>query len=327
MDAAATGPRRRLTALGARFLFFGAITTVFAAVVGSRPLLVLGLGAGLLPILSLLTLPSPAGRTLTRLPLRMQAGVPARLHVDHIRTSARSGAPLLIRVEVDGWAPMTAWSEAQAQDAKACMNFQATPPTRGLIRRWRIVTVTRDPLGLAAAAVTRTLTADQPSIVHPAVVAAPPLPLRPTTDEPEFSGLRGWQPGDRPRDVDWRATARRPSTAPVVRLWSQAPSRGGDLVIGVAGGPDSETCERVAEVAAAVVRDAFRHSEQVTLRWVGGEVTARLAEPLLDALAEVPSVGMASPTGCDLLIAPATTAPSAAASVWRVDGSGRVVAA
>jgi uncharacterized protein (DUF58 family) len=319
--------QRRLTPLGARLLFFGVLTTVFAAAVGGRPLLVLGLGTALLPILSLATLPRPAGLIHTRMPIRMQAGAPARMHVDHIRANGRSGAPLLIMVEIDGWAPLTAWSEAQAENAKACVNFQTTPPTRGILRRWRVVTVARDPLGLAAASVTWMMTGDRPHIVHPATVPAPAVPLRPTTDVPEFSGLRAWQPSDRPRDVDWRATARRPSTAPVVRLWSETPSRGGEMVIGVAGGPDDQSCDRVAEITAAAVRDAFRRCEQVTLRWTGGEVTSRLAEPLLDALAEVPVVGMAAPTDCDLLVVPSTAAAAGAAAVWRVDGSGRVVAA
>jgi uncharacterized protein (DUF58 family) len=312
--------------LGARLLFFGVVTTLFAAVVGGRPLLALGVGIGLLPIMSLVTLPSPAGRTLTPMPGRMQAGVPARLHVDHIRASGRSGAPLLIGVKIEGWPRLTAWSDAQARDAKACLNFEATPPGRGVFRKLEIITAARDPLGLAQASVTWVLVSDKPHIVHPPTVPAPALPLRPTTDVPEFSGLRGWQPGDRPRDVDWRATARRPSTAPVVRLWSETPSRGGELVIGVAGGPDNQSCDRVAELGAAAVRDAFRRCEQVTLRWAGGEVTARLAEPLLDALAEYPTVGMPSPANCDLLIVPSTAVAAGAAAIWRVDGSGRVVA-
>jgi uncharacterized protein (DUF58 family) len=316
-----------LTQLGVRFLFFGVVTAVFAAAVGSRPLLALGLAAGLLPIFSLATLPSPGGRRLIRLPLRLQAGVPAQVHVDHIRVRGWFSAPLQVRVEIDGWPPLTAWSEPQSPDAKACINFSVTPPTRGLLRRCRIVTVARDPLGLASAALAWEPQFDRISPVHPAAVAAPALPLRPTTDVPEFNGLRGWQPGDRPRDVDWRATARRPSSAPVVRLWQESPSRGGELVIGVAGGHDSSACDRVAELAAAAVRDAFRHCEQVTLRWFSGEVTARLAGPLLDALAEVPSIGMASPSGCDLLIVPSTAAAAGAASVWRVDGNGQVVAA
>lgn len=327
MDPSQNQQRRRLTQLGARFLFLGVLTTIFAAAVGGRPLLVLGVGAGLLPIMSLVTLPSPAGRTLTRMPIRMQAGVPVRLHVDHVRSGGRSGAPLLIRVEVDGWPPMTAWSEAQARDAKACLDLEATPPTRGIVHQWRILTVARDPLGLAQASVTWTLKGDQARIVHPATVPAPALPLRPTTDVPEFSGLRAWQPGDRPRDVDWRATARRPSTAPVVRLWSETPSRGGDMVIGVAGGANDESCERVAEIAAAAVRDAFRRCEQVTLRWATGELTSRFAEPLLDALAQFPTVGAHPPADCDLLIVPTTGAATGAAAIWRVDESGRVVAA
>ena len=320
-----------MTPLGARFLFLGVLTTIFAAVVGGRPLLALGVGAGLLPIMSLVTLPSPAGRTVTRMPIRMQAGVPVRLHVDHVRASGRSGAPLAIRVEIDGWPPQTAWSEAQARDAKACLDLQAIPPSRGIVRHWRIVTVARDPLGLAQVSVTWMLSSDQARIVHPATIPAPAVPLRPTTDVPEFSGLRAWQSGDRPRDVDWRATARRPSTAPVVRLWSETPARGGDMVIGVAGGPDDESCERVAEMAAAAVRDALRRCEQVTLRWASGELTARFAEPLLDALAQFPIVGMPPPAGCDLLIVPATGAgaggAAGTAAVWRVDASGRVVAA
>jgi uncharacterized protein (DUF58 family) len=259
----------------------------------------------------------------------MQAGVPTGLHVDHIRTSGRSGAPLQINVEIDGWAPLTAWSEAQAPDAKACLNFSVTPPARGLVSRWRIVTVARDPLGLAQTSATWLLGRDQVRIVHPATVPAPPLPLRSASDVPEFSGLRGWQPGDRPRDVDWRATARRPSTAPVVRLWSETPSRGGEMVIGVGGGPDHPSCDRVAELAAAAVREAFRCCEHVTLRWAGGEATGRIAEPLLDALAEFPRIGMPAPAGCDLLIVPATAAAVSvrAAAVWRVAEGGHVVAA
>jgi uncharacterized protein (DUF58 family) len=261
------------------------------------------------------------------LPHRLQAGVPAAVHLDHIRTRGWSGTPLYLQVDIEGWAPLTAWSDPQSPDAKACINFHVTPPARGVLRKCRILTMARDPLGLAAATAMWEPRFDRVTTVHPAIVSAPTLPLRPTSDVPEFSGLRGWQPGDRPRDVDWRATARRPSTTPVVRLWSETPSRGGELVIGVAGGQDPSACDRVAELAAAAVRDAFRRCEQVTLRWTGGEVTARLAEPLLDALAEFPSVGMAAPADCDLLIVPSMTAAARAASIWRVDGGGLVVAA
>jgi uncharacterized protein (DUF58 family) len=321
--------RRRLTPLGIRFTVYGLVAAGFSTMLGSRTLLAVSLGLALLPLLSFGWLPAPGGRTFLRLPTHLQAGVPAAVRVETTRRSDRAAGPMSIVVLVEGWPGCAAWVEPQAAGTRVIADFTVVPPARGVVQRALVHMVSRDPLGLAEV---RWSWSPRPEmlrrVVHPAAVGAPRLPSPATAPIPEFAGLRTWQAGDRPRDVDWRATARRPSTAPVVRLWSEQHSSGGELILGVGGGGDAAACERVAEVAAAVVRRAFATYDRVTLRWDGGEISGHHGEPLLDALAQVPVPGAGAPAATDLLIAPAAAAGAPAAGrIWRVDSRGLVAAA
>jgi uncharacterized protein (DUF58 family) len=317
---------RRLTPLGARVTYLGFAIAVLAGLLGNRPLLLAGVALGLLPLVSAAALPRPFGQTRLMTPYRMTAHSPVSIMVQFDRPSGRSSAPLTLSVKSDLWKTVPARLGPLAAGTQTRTTFELVPPTRGIVRQVGVHLEARDPLGLAYISLLASPN-HQTRIIHPAAVSCPPLPLYSAERIPEFAGLRGWQPGDQPRNVDWRATARRPGTAPVVRLWEETETRGGTFTVGVVSTADPEVNDRIAELAAAAIRQALVTHDAVTLRWTDGELTAGRAEPLLDVLAEHPRLPETAPTvppGCDLLIGPPHAHAGTARHLWRVDGKGHV---
>jgi uncharacterized protein (DUF58 family) len=104
----------------------------------------------------------------------------------------------------------------------------------------------------------------------------------------EFRGLRPYRPGDDPRDVHWRTTARLGD--PVVREYERDRSLALWLCLDLRadGGDDAEAA---VEIAASVAADALRRGNSVGLATQDGRVEpaggAVQAERVLDALARV----------------------------------------
>ena len=304
---------RRLTQLGARVAYLGVAVAVLAGLLGNRPLLLGGAAVGLLPVFSMVALVRPDGKVSLILPRRLQAGAPAELQV-HFTRPGQPSAPDRHFGHRGSVADTPAHLGPLAAGAQTRTTFKVIPVMRGVVQQVGVHIEARDPLGLAVTNLLATPD-DRTRIVHPAVVGCPALPGTQTDRVAEFAGLRGWQSGDQPRDVDWRATARRPGSAPAVRLWEEAPIRGGNFSLGLIGAADPSTNERIAELAAAALRQAIVRHDTFTLRWAGGEQTAPRLEPLLDVLAlhPRPAEGPSIPLpGCDLIIGPITARRAAA---------------
>ena len=90
-------------------------------------------------------------------------------------------------------------------------------PHRGLLRPGRLRILTRFPLGLFQA--WSWVEFDHACLVYPRPLGAQPLPISDTATPAEgmleagsgntdFSGLRGYVPGDSPRHIAWKASAR-----------------------------------------------------------------------------------------------------------------------
>lgn len=137
----------------------------------------------------------------------------------------------------------------------------------------------------------------------------------------EYRSLRPYRPGDDPRDVHWRSTAR--SGEPVVREYAREQARTLRLVLDLrgsepaAGEEDSAEAgaeETVIEIAAALAARAIRRGEPIALTTPDDRVPAgtglRHLERVLDVLARArfrpdapPPSPPAPPPECVLLTA------------------------
>ncbi len=102
----------------------------------------------------------------------------------------------------------------------------------------------------------------------------------------EFRGLRDYRPGDDPRDVHWRSTARIGS--PLVREYERDNAQVLWICLDLAV-EEAERAEEAAETAAALADRAIRRNERVALETsdvtvVPGQGRAHL-ERIMDALA------------------------------------------
>jgi uncharacterized protein (DUF58 family) len=102
----------------------------------------------------------------------------------------------------------------------------------------------------------------------------------------EYRGLRPYRPGDDPRDVHWRTTAR--VGHPVVREYERDRSRALWLCLDLRA-PDGDLAEDAVEIAAAVASAALRRGEAFGLATQDARVRpaggAAQMERVLDLLA------------------------------------------
>lgn len=104
----------------------------------------------------------------------------------------------------------------------------------------------------------------------------------------EYRGLRPYRPGDDPRDVHWKTTAR--VGHPVVREYERDRSRALWLCLDLRGA-EGEMAETAVEIAAALAESASRRGEAFGLATQDGRVRpaagAAQVERVMDALARV----------------------------------------
>jgi len=104
----------------------------------------------------------------------------------------------------------------------------------------------------------------------------------------DYRGLRSYRPGDDPRDIHWRSTARR--AEPIVREYDRDQGEGWWIVLDLSA-PDEASAERAVELAASLAADATARGSR--FGFAAGNVRvpppatggARL-EVVLDLLAE-----------------------------------------
>ncbi|MBI5018208.1 MAG: DUF58 domain-containing protein [Deltaproteobacteria bacterium] len=150
------------------------------------------------------------------------AGAEARFPVWMENPSGRPRRSLRVRAD-EGEGPE---ARAAVESESAVVWLTRTASQRGRLRLGRFTTHTRYPLGLFRA--WAPLELETACLVYPAPGPHRPLPTdgAPSTGDADagsrgtddFEGLRGYLPGDSPRSIHWRASAR--SGALLTKLWS-----------------------------------------------------------------------------------------------------------
>ncbi|HCA26749.1 MAG TPA: hypothetical protein DEP05_03765 [Betaproteobacteria bacterium] len=151
---------------------------------------------------------------LTLRPGKVEPVFSGQMAVFHICLHSREGAsrPALV-LQWEGRPPVA----VDLPPAGECLALPLPAPQRGLLRPGRLHLFTQFPLGLFRA--WAWAAPDMACLVYPqpAGEGAPPPPFGGETDaggrpdgagRDDFSGLRGYRPGDSPRHVAWKAVAR-----------------------------------------------------------------------------------------------------------------------
>jgi uncharacterized protein (DUF58 family) len=188
--------------------------------------------------------------------------------------------------------------------------YRNTMPRRGCYRLSGFRLATKFPFGLLPR--TRAVEDADDLYVYPALIPASDSVLRGLPAFPaagrafapsrqgEFRGLRAYRPGDDPRDIHWRSSARR--GIPLVREKEDEETREATVVLDnhpdVAA--DAAAFERAVSEAAGICVELVQRGFSVGLAVRGGEVRAAVggaqAERILRALAVIaPDAGPLPP--------------------------------
>ena len=188
--------------------------------------------------------------------------------------------------------------------------YRNTMARRGFYRLSGFRLATKFPFGLLPR--TRSVEDADDFYVYPALIPAPDSVLRglPAFPAPgrafapsrqgEFKGLRAYRPGDDPRDIHWRSSARR--GIPLVREKEDEETREATVVLD--NHPDTAAepaaFERAVSEAAGICVELVQRGFSVGLAVRGGEVRAAVgapqAERILRALAIIaPDAGPLPP--------------------------------
>jgi uncharacterized protein (DUF58 family) len=177
------------------------------------------------------------------------------------------------------------------------LSYPVPTADRGVLRLGPVRLHRRDPLRLALR--TQTLAAPDQVWVRPRVHPIRPLPIGPVLDfegrltdrvlrgSMAFAALREYRPGDDPRQIHWRSTARAGELIVQDRVDTTEPSAA-VLLDTRAVVFDAELFEEAVELTASVVVSTSRSGQSVSLTVLGEDVAdlARLgARGPLDRLA------------------------------------------
>ena len=275
---------------------------------GYPALLAIGLG-GLVTVaaaaLAVLVRPRLAvHRTVT--PDRVTVGEPALGTIDAHNLSHWPTPGFVLVDRVDGQ-PLQLPVPATAGGGRRTMHYPVPTRRRGAVSLGPVTVERRDPLGLLRRA--QPYTEARRLWVHPRVHVLRPIPVgvvldyegRLTDSAPRgtvtFSSLREYVPGDDPRQIHWKYTARTgtlivrehvDTSEPTVTVLLDARP----AVLG------SEVFEHAVEMAASVAVGSQRYGHPVALHVLGEDLAAAEAAGavgLLDRLAAVGPAGTSDP--------------------------------
>lgn len=264
-----------LTGAGWAALLGGAGLLAAGLALGYPTLTGIGLAAAAALLLAVLvTLPRPRLVVRRILPRdRVTVGEPAlvRLAVENL---SRLPAPGFDAVEQVGGVPLRVRVPALGPGGHRTLELPLATPKRGLLRLGPVVAERRDPLGLVRRA--RPLSDHAWLWVHPRVHPARALPLgvvldfegRLTEQAPAgstaFASLREYLPGDDPRHIHWRSSARVGTL--VVREHVDTTEPTTAIVLDTrADQLDPASFEQAVQVAASVAAASRRAGQPVTL--------------------------------------------------------------
>lgn len=176
--------------------------------------------------------------------------------------------------------------------------FDFTPERRGTVKSAGLEVWTDGLIGLTRRS--RKVNVSLEAVVYPALaeVGVPPLARRPrdtgrsfASREGEFAGLRDWRPGDSPKHIHWRSSAR---TGRIVTKEFILTERPEIAILLDTFGTEGEEFEALVSRAAGLAVAALRQSYDVSMfyydegvRIVEDEGTGALPHRILRSLAEV----------------------------------------
>jgi uncharacterized protein (DUF58 family) len=312
--------RPLLTPAGSAVLVTGALLYAAGVLLGFDGLVVIGaaaavaLACGLLAVVVRPRL--SVDRTVT--PSRVTVGRPASGRLV-VRNLSRWPAPSFVAVDSVGEQTIELAVRSLSGGTRRAVEYDVPTHRRGRLALGPITVERRDPLGLVRRA--------QPQggagwlWVRPRTHVIAALPVGVLLDDEgvlvqtaprgsvTFSSLREYVPGDDPRQVHWRSTAR---TGTLMVKEHVDTSRPVTTVVLDARADrfTTESFEHAVEVAASVVLATQRRNRPVELRVLGEDIAAaqRLgARDLLDRLACADLVGQVSPAGVLELVDRATS--------------------
>ncbi|MDH2426422.1 DUF58 domain-containing protein [Sphaerisporangium sp. TRM90804] len=229
-------------------------------------------------------------------PDRVTVGEPAEGRLD-VRNKSRWPAPAFTAVDLVSGKEVPLTVRALAGRGRRAVHFPVWADRRGRLRLGPLTVERRDPAGLFAWR--QRQTGDGVLWVHPRVRPIPPLPVGVvldyegrTTDNARlgtvtFSSLREYVPGDDPRRIHWRSTAR----TGVLTVREHVDTTEPSTTVMLDAHPsalDADAFEEAVEFAASVVRAVERIGRPVTLHIMGerpADVVATGATGSLDRLA------------------------------------------
>jgi uncharacterized protein (DUF58 family) len=303
---AAPGIRLTLTGVLAAA---GGVVLVGGGLVAGYPAFV-GLGAAAVTavVVALVLVVMPPRLEVTRSvnPSRVSVGEQAIARLS-VRNTGR--LPLLgfdAYEQIDG-APLWVAVPAISPGRTADVTYPVEARYRGLVSLGPVVLERRDPMGLArrvaALSDTRTLW------VHPRLHPMRPLPVGTVPDfegrladrapqgSTAFASLREYKPGDDPRQIHWRSTARLGTLLVRLRVDTSEPTTA--VVLDTRSTTfDTSTFEAAVEVAASVITATRRVGHRVSLDALGedlGRVRRAGGRDPLDRLAAVRQCSSARP--------------------------------
>jgi uncharacterized protein (DUF58 family) len=297
-----------LTGVGWTMLFGGCALLAAGVGFGYSALTGLGLAAGaalgLAAALHLAGLRITVRRELTADRVTVGEPVWARLTVAN---PSRFPAAGFDAIELVDGKPLRVRVGPLGGGGRRSLEVAVPTPRRGLVRLGPVVVERRDPLGL----IRRVLPLSDTAWlwIRPRVHPVRPLPLglvldfegRLPEDAPKgstaFASLREYEPGDDPRLIHWRSTARMGTL--VVREHVDTTDPATAIVVDTRTSVmDAETFEAAVEMAASVAVASLRVGHEVTLSAPGEDrraVEAAGGYDVLDRLAALGRTGDTEP--------------------------------
>jgi uncharacterized protein (DUF58 family) len=274
----------------------GATVGLYAAgvLLGYPVLIALAVGGVAILLTAALAVALRPRVTLTRRvsPDRVSVGEPALGRID-VHNTSRWPTPPFTAIDRVGDASVELPVGLVAGGGRRALHYPVPTPRRGRIQLGPLTVERRDPLGLVRRA--QRQTGDDVLWVHPRVHQMRTLPVGlvldyegRTTENARlgtvtFSSLRDYVPGDDPRQIHWRSTARTGTL--IVREHVDTTEPTTTVVLDTrAGALDAEAFEHAVEVAASIGYAVEGGGRPVALH-ILGETGGDGINPMLDRLA------------------------------------------
>lgn len=268
-----------VTGTGAGLAVLAVVSYALGAALGYPVLVALAAGtfAILLAAACVVTVRPSVRLTRQVTPDRTTVGEPALGRIQ-VRNTARRPSVAFTAVDRIGPESVTLEVRSVAPGGMRAVNYPLPAPRRGRIPLGPLTVERRDPFGLFRWA--RRQTGDGVLWVHPRIHPMRALPVGVVLDYEgrthdnarlgtvTFSALREYVPGDDPRQIHWRSTARLGTL--VVREHVDTTEPTTTVVLDTRSGAfDAGSFEHAVEVAASVVRTVESIGRPVELRIIG----------------------------------------------------------